>query len=129
MKQSVSISMQAGGDVPFTGTGAPPDMPGAQEGLCPLCIAGWAGQVSVTVGGSLLPCSAQKMQQLSMGRDTDGRLRPRACVSSYLHTQTYSSLKSICSHMRLSAGVCTCISHKCNVGAQPSEVSKLSIRH
>lgn len=61
--------------------------------------------------------------------DTDGRLGPRACVSSYLHTQTYSSLKSIHSHMRLSASVCTCISHKCNVGAQPSEVSKLSIRH
>lgn len=61
--------------------------------------------------------------------DTDGRLGPRACVSSYLHTQTYSSLKSIRSHMWLSASVCTCISHKCNVGAQPSEVSKLSIRH
>ena len=59
--------MQAGGDLPFTETGAPPDMPGVQEGLCPPHAAGRAGAVSAFAGGSLLLSSAQKMQKLSMG--------------------------------------------------------------
>lgn len=66
MKQSVSISVQAGGDLPFTDTGTPPDMPGVWEGLCPPHAAGRAGAVSAFAGGSLLN-SAQKMQKLSIG--------------------------------------------------------------
>lgn len=62
------LHLRAGrGHLPFTETGAPPDMPGLQEGLCPPRAAGWAGAVSVLVGGSHLLDSAQKMQKLSMG--------------------------------------------------------------
>lgn len=105
--------------------GAPLGVPRVRR--VPTCC--WPGSCSLGIRRRQSPPQGCSKNAKTCNGDTDGRSGPRAAISSYLHTQMYSSLRNTHPYMRLSASVCTCISHKCNAGAQPSEVSKLSIRH